>query len=88
MTKEEFIRIMEEGFEQEYQGETSELRCFKCGRKATIQYVRIGFMNYSNLIVCENSHQTELIDFIVEHTNMRNRVANAFLNNECQYKKD
>ena len=86
LDSDEFKRIFDDGFCQRYEdndeGE-SELRCFTCGKKAELKDVGSFIEDYK--VVCEDEHEAEMIDFLVEHTNMRDGVTDRALSMMCSF---
>jgi len=83
MTSSEFKEIIRDGFGQRYrdtsEGE-SELRCFTCGSKA-----RLGRVRRRWRVKCENGHNQKMMDFLVEHTAMRDGVTDRTLKMMCSF---
>jgi len=79
----DFKDIISDGFGQRYEdsdeGE-SELRCFTCGKKAQLDE---GF--FSDKVICDDNHEQELKEFLVEHTAMRDGITDRSLKMMCSF---
>jgi len=86
LDKDDFKTIFEDGFKQKFEGKESELRCFTCGKKATLKNVGNFFIE-DYKIVCEDNHEEELLDFLVIHIRMRDGVTDRALLSYCSFEK-
>lgn len=92
MNTKDFKNIMNNAFRVDFQGNDSEVRCFKCNEKSELK--RIWTKNKRNRrwtrkwkMVCNNNHRYNLIDWLVEHIDMRDGVAKVILRGDCNYQK-
>lgn len=82
MNKNDFRNIMNNGYEVQYTGEDSEVRCFKCGKPSEMLKI-----NGKWKMVCINNHKYNLVSWLVLHINMRDHLTKAFLKDECNFQK-
>ena len=82
MNVKDFRNIMNNGFQADYKGNDSQVRCFKCG-----EYSELLKINKKWKMKCKNNHKYNLAEWLVLHINMRDGVAKAFLNDEYNFIK-
>ncbi len=80
MSKNDFGKIMGLGFEAIWKGEESELRCFECGARAGYEKLEDG----KKVVICDNSHTFNFLDFTIMYISMRDRLTEAFIDGDCK----
>ena len=84
MNTNDFGNIMNNGFQVEYIGETTKLRCFECGEPTELKEIKTGWQKKWK-ISCKNNHQYDLVDFLVLHINMRDGAVKEFFKGNCNF---
>ena len=86
MNSKDFKNIMKNAFIVDYEGEDSELRCFKCGESTELKKIKKNDKTKWK-VVCVNNHKYNLMEFLVKHIHMRDAVAKEFIENNESFTK-
>ena len=83
MTKSDFVKITEKGFNVDITEYNENVRCFVCNEHNKLE--RTSGRGRPYRMVCKNGHKSYTISWLYKHINARNGITKMVLEGSCHF---